>query len=276
MLHKRKGKDKDLEQRIMKKLVASIVSGNPYARVYRSLRDRILSKGSPETLQIRIHDVRGNQLRTFNRPSVNQVTGIFIDRDEESENRREILVQGNRGGISQIRDTHPGSKLNVYSISYPTGLVGWAPGHRLLTLEEISQREKALAEGRAWKPDHRISGVGLANNEPDDKEPPEVDPEQPELTFPRGRTGTKLQPDPSRQAVSSSNTSWMREVESQTVSKFREDAAADSVGQPVILPSSFEGGPRNKERSTGLHPNTKLDEDWDADRVSAGIDLSFG
>ncbi len=81
-----------LDPDILHELQTMLLEVNPYAQMFRSIRDLVLNNPT-QTLHLRILAKRSKDARTYNIPTGNEIAAIMVGDGSEDVDHRDVVVQ---------------------------------------------------------------------------------------------------------------------------------------------------------------------------------------
>jgi hypothetical protein len=87
-----------LDRDILHELQTMLSEVNPYAQMFRSIRD-LVSNNPTQALHLRILAKRSKDARTYNIPTGNEVAAIMVGDGSEDVDHRDVVVQNRQGGL---------------------------------------------------------------------------------------------------------------------------------------------------------------------------------
>src|SRR5512138_1192270 len=112
---------------------------NPWAKKFLSAGD-LMRYGDVNDFRLVIHANHGMDLRTHNKPSVNEVAAIIVD--DGIDDPRDVVVHlRGDGRLQRISDIHPSYDPLQFPLLSPFGEYGWSP-HVEYTNDGIRRRSK--------------------------------------------------------------------------------------------------------------------------------------
>jgi len=115
-----------LDPDILHELQTMLSEVNPYAQMFRSIRD-LVSNNPTQTLHLRILVKRSKDAHTYNIPTGNEVAAIMVGDGSEDVDHRDVVVQDRQGGLRRISELHPAYMPMSYALMFPYGEDGWHP-----------------------------------------------------------------------------------------------------------------------------------------------------
>ncbi|KAJ1689867.1 hypothetical protein LUZ63_014022 [Rhynchospora breviuscula] len=100
---------------------------NPYAQVYRSVRDRVLAD-SADTLRLQIRADRSRADSRYSAPVASEVAGLIVGDLDSQHFVRDIIVQHRSGELQRVSSTHPSYMPFQYPLIFTRGEDGFTPG----------------------------------------------------------------------------------------------------------------------------------------------------
>ena len=216
-------------------------TSHPYVELYKQAFQIMREKPAEEhnTVAIRLHAERNQDLRRYNLPTANDEVAAIIpgDGSEERSDHRDIILRLRGGGLKRISNLHPSYSTLHYVLLFPHGEDGW---HSAIPARVIAGRRP-----RAENVTQRCYYAHRLHSRPG---------EQPLLHW-GGNLFQQYVVD-AWASVEQSTLNWVKhhqkELRSDVYSGLRDAVLGDADnnlnlaqhGQRVILPSSFQGGER--------------------------------
>src|SRR5512138_351968 len=114
-----------LNEDFLRVIQQTMTDTNPWAKRFLSAGD-LMRHGDVNDFRLVIHANHGMDLRTHNKPSVNEVAAIIAD--EGIDDPRDVVVHLREDGrLQRISDIHPGYDPLQFPLLYPFGEYGWSP-----------------------------------------------------------------------------------------------------------------------------------------------------
>jgi hypothetical protein len=263
-LESRMAQNETLSQNIMHGLQNMLLQHHQYAPVFKHAHEILCEYNGPiEDAEVRLRVAPGLDKRRYNLPTADEVAVILPG--SQSRAPRDIVLRNRDGPLYQISDLHPAYAPLQYPLLFPRGENGWHPD--MVLHESTRQRENRLQQ--AQQRQERRNRRGLHNNQPTRETR-----ESRRLTLCRyvafrihsrageynvllhgGRLFTRYMVDMFA-CLDQSRLRYLQDNQPQIrAAHFSglEDAMADDgdaadlreLGQRIILPSSYVGGPRH-------------------------------
>ncbi|KIM40031.1 hypothetical protein M413DRAFT_29163, partial [Hebeloma cylindrosporum] len=250
-----------LDRAVMDGLQTMLSQHHQYVPVYRHAFEILRTYDPRNDAEVRLRLMPGLDRRRYNLPTADEVA-VILPGNHGAE-PRDIVLRLRSGPLHRISDLHPAYAPLQYPLLFPRGENGWYPEMRLHETGEQRDGRIQRIEGRQQR--RRNHGLEV--------QPGNI-PESRRLTLTRyvahrihyrpeefnpllrgGRLFTRYVVDMFASA-DQQRLSWIeRNQQTFRAARFNnlEDAAANDddnldlndLGQRVILPSSYTGGPRN-------------------------------
>lgn len=186
---------------------------------------------------------RQTDTRRYNAPTANEVAMVFVSADGEPPMERDIVVyrrnpRNNQYALLNIKITDPNLDPMTYAIFFPYGEPGWQPA--LETEHYLSARERGRQRVTVTLLQWRSAQFSVR-----DEFNPILNAGKLTQQF---MVDAYTQIEASRLLFNRLNQTRLRASEYQGLMDYMQtaaEAAGVRAGVPVILPSSFEGSPRN-------------------------------
>jgi hypothetical protein len=142
-LAQRQHNNQNLNPAIMTILQGVLNQSHPYVELYKQAF-QILREKPPEehdTVAIRLHAERNQDLRRYNLPTANDEVAAIIpgDGSEERSDHRDIILRLRGGGLKRISHLHPSYSTLHYVVLFPNGEDGW---HTAIPARVIAARRR--------------------------------------------------------------------------------------------------------------------------------------
>ncbi|XP_070049126.1 uncharacterized protein [Nicotiana tomentosiformis] len=228
----------NLPEEIVEK-ISQIMDENPYAQFLHQLRDH----PTFQDLQIRIVANATQDQRVYNKPSLDQVAAIWIDGNNPNVPfDREIIVHEHSGNRHRVKHYYGCYDPLQYPLLFPNGEAGWHQGIR----KQLQPNKATTTEAAIHN--HDIPTFTSAN-EVFDKEDQEekiaycycVDDYCNNLWL----TCTEIETTRLEYFRLDQSNFRMEILQGIVDSIMAGECIGDKVGQRIILPTSFIGGPRD-------------------------------
>lgn len=260
------------DRELMQKLAEMIQDNHFYAPLYKAAHQRMIDEGA-QRVSLRVVQDRRRDPRTYNKPVTDEIALIVPNAHTHGGDLRDIVLHLNDGGLRRISQCHPAYLCLHYVLLFVQGEHGftpgipfagpdWQPNNQAADEEAPSEDEPVQVQqgGRARGARRNVSMLEFCSFMLFPREqfgrnnPYPQDPETHFSTILRGRR--LLQQlvvdlwaiiDQSRLHFLRQNQKLLR-VEQyngiQDLLQGDENVTAADVGQRIILPSSYKGGPR--------------------------------
>ena len=117
----------NLDSTILAELQQMLHDINPYVNIFRQAGN-LLKQNPLLDLKLIITNNRTKDSRRYNTPSASEVAAIMIGDGQETENQnRDIILQPHEGGIQRISEIHRAYTPLHYVLMFPRGEDGWHP-----------------------------------------------------------------------------------------------------------------------------------------------------
>ena len=117
----------NLDSTILAELQQMLHDINPYVNIFRQAGN-LLKQNPLLDLKLIITNNRTKDSRRYNTPSASEVAAIMIGDGQETENQnRDIILQPHEGGIQRISEIHRAYIPLHYVLMFPRGEDGWHP-----------------------------------------------------------------------------------------------------------------------------------------------------
>jgi hypothetical protein len=218
----------DLDANILQSLQNMLDTYNPYIQNFRQVRNMLLTNNIPD-ISMRIYCDRTCDPHRYNHPTASDVAGIMIgDGFDVNPSNRDIILKLHDGNLQRIAETHPSYDPLQYILLFPKGDDGW---HLNIPLIENRERKNVtpmqfysyrlqIRDGNWLHYAGRLYQQYIVDQY--------AKIEQERLNYLR------------------LNQSSLRSELYKGVADAIHigDSSSDTIGRRIILPSSFNGGPR--------------------------------
>ncbi|XP_074373685.1 uncharacterized protein LOC141714035 [Apium graveolens] len=113
-----------IDQEIVRGLLKMFDENNELVKRFRIARDRFKESGIVD-LEIILKVCRSQSGRENNIGPSDEVAGIMVGEQEETEECRDIIIQAKAGGFQRVTNVHPKLMALQYPILFPTGEDGY-------------------------------------------------------------------------------------------------------------------------------------------------------
>ena len=241
----------ELHPNILHQLQTMLHDVNPYAQLYENARRR-LSSHPTAALSLRLVTLRNKDSRRYNTPTANEVGAIMVgDGTDTEQNSRDIIVKKKGGPLQRISILHPSYLPMHYVLLFPDGRDGWHPNIPLTGFTYDND-----AGGFMENPYDNIEGQrgrgGSKRVSLSQFHAYTLHPRHDEHIFRAGRLLQQFIVDgyacaeENRLHFLCQHHSNLRVdiYKGAQDAMYQGDTDAAQIGQKLILPSSFTGGPR--------------------------------
>ena len=134
---------------LLDRIGAEIRARNVYARSYRMLKDvmdgerRRLGMTGEEVPSVNMWLLRGSDSRRQNLPTCNEIAVVFKSVDGEPRFEKDIAIHPIKGRMTRIHELSPNCDPMIYPIIYSNGGKGWSIGNNPMSLR--SRRGQPVA-----------------------------------------------------------------------------------------------------------------------------------
>ncbi|CAB4491168.1 unnamed protein product [Rhizophagus irregularis] len=200
---------------------------NPYIQVFRQARDIIQASETSDVSMV-IHGDRTKNLHRYEAPTSSDVAVLMIgDGCDIEPSNRNILLRQREGGLQKISELHPSYDPLHYVLLFPRGDNGWHPDIPLLR----SRKRNRVTQMQFYSYRLQIRNGDWIQN--------------------TGRLYQQYIVDQYAK-IEQNRLNYLRENQSTlriecyqgTVDAIHAGDSANNIGQHIILPSTFSGGPR--------------------------------
>jgi hypothetical protein len=263
-LESRMAQNQSLSRNIMQGLQDMLLQHHQYAPIFKHAHEILRDYDGPvEDAEVRLRVAPGLDKRRYNLPTADEVAVVLPG--AQSRAPRDIILRNRDGPLYQISDLHPAYAPLQYPLLFPRGENRWHPD--LVLHENTQQRESRLR--RAQQRQEKRNERGLNNVRPtrESRESRRLTlcrfvafrihsrPGEPGILLHGGRLFTRYMVD----MFASLDQSRLRFLEDNqpriraayfsgledAIAEDGDNADLHELGQRVILPSSYIGGPRH-------------------------------
>ncbi|KAK9049401.1 hypothetical protein SSX86_031630 [Deinandra increscens subsp. villosa] len=223
-----------LDVELIKELKEMLDTFNPFVKCYRMARDR-LSNDPTTDLKLRILAKRDKDGRTYNLPSASEVAVLIVGDVTSLIDHRDIVVTSHSGSLKRISELHVSYLPLQYPLLFPNGDDGYRvdiPHRNIALLDDNVKRRCTMREFFSYRIQDRVGKFSLI------------------------LTSRRLYQQFLVDAYTMIESEWLGYIRNkqgnlrsecvENLRTSRDEGNTDlkQVGQRVILPSSFTGGPR--------------------------------
>ena len=221
---------------VMSNLDRLIRSVNPYAQAYYNMAEVERQAKSNGTYKGNLSMVFNRSLnrtaKRYNAPTASEIAMIFTDNNGEPPFERDIKVYAK--GVStdnlQLNLLSPHLDPMTYVLFYPHGELGWQPNMILPSYNESMQKISMLQ--------YKVAQISIQSNK-----------FNPILSggklFQQWVVDSYLQVEANNLNYIKTNQKKLRVEQYKGLIDYLNIQTTEVVGRPVILPSTFQGSPRN-------------------------------
>jgi hypothetical protein len=236
----------NLNRTTMEGLQTMLTTHHQYVPIYRHAHEILQQYDPADDAQIRLRLLPGKDHRRYNLPSFNEVAAILPE--TPTTHPHDIILRLHNGPLQRISNLHPAYAPLQYPLLFPYGENGWYPEMMLLEPTEGDDGDPDMQDQTSHGTRRLTLTCYVAYRI-------HSHPDQFNALLCGGRLFARYIVDMFA-AADQQHLSWV--VQNQPMfraARFNnlQDAAADDddnldlndLGQHVILPSSYTGGPRN-------------------------------
>lgn len=244
-LDRRRSMNEDLNPETLRSLQAMIIEKNVYVDLFRhayeimddqraeGVQDPSLRLRSvPVVQEVAVHPRRGNL------PTADEVAVIICDSNGEDPGPRDVVLHLRGGGLWRINDLHPSYSPLYYVLLFPHGEPGWCQDLRLYEPNRAQPRRLSQSRFVAFRLQVRRNEFSTILRSKRLLQRYLVDMyaaiDQNRLRFLRNN----------QSSLRAALYSGLQDAMSAT----DEEVDLNQLGQKVILPSSYIGGPRHMQQ----------------------------
>lgn len=223
----------ELKEEILLSL-GNILSHNPYSNVYKKASTMIDNTQSCQDFSIRFIDNIAMDKRTSSTPSPDEIAGIFDSSEGEPPGYRHVVVNFKHGGPKLLSVLSPHCDPMIYPLLFPYGESGWDPS--LIHNGPRKQKERNKLTMRQYAC-HRLAVREDFSHV-----------HQAKKLFQQYLVDTYVRIESDRLDYVRQNQSKLREEHYKGLQDFvvnKSRLSNSTTGKVVILPSTFQGSPRN-------------------------------
>ncbi|XP_038716065.1 uncharacterized protein LOC120009516 [Tripterygium wilfordii] len=230
------GSPKKIDEAVVAQLIAMFDRVNELVKVFRMARDRFTS-GETHSLSLTLCGKRIGDGSQYNTPTASEMAGLIVGDLGQASQARDIIVEYQTKMLKQIDDLHPSFMAMQYPILFPYG----EDGFRLKIPYQKQPNQPELKRGTVTRREYYAYMLQQRKNSP-------------QLLISGGRLFQQYIVD-AFTCIEDERLRYIRFKHQQEHHRcelykgvqdafLRGDVASSSIGQRVILPSSFTGGPR--------------------------------
>lgn len=223
----------ELKEEILLSL-GNILSHNPYSNVYKKASTMIDNTQSCQDFSIRFIDNIAMDKRTSSTPSADEIAGIFDSSEGEPPGYRHVVVNFKHGGPKLLSVLSPHCDPMIYPLLFPYGESGWDPS--LIHNGPRKQKERNKLTMRQFAC-HRLAVREDFSHV-----------HQAKKLFQQYLVDTYVRIESDRLDYVRQNQSKLRVEHYKGLQDFvvnKSRLSNSTTGKVVILPSTFQGSPRN-------------------------------
>ncbi|KAK9075631.1 hypothetical protein SSX86_003957 [Deinandra increscens subsp. villosa] len=219
---------------IIKELKLMLDTQNELVKCYRMARDCFHQNPNIE-LKLRLNGTRKKDGRTYNLPTASEVAALIVGDIGDALENRDIIVQTKSGTLQRVSELHPSYLALQYPLLFPYGDDGYRvdiPHRNVRSIQENTRDTVTMREFFAYRIQDRPNNFSLILNSRRLFQQFLVDAytmiESERLFFIRNKQTTLR----------------CESFENLQKEKNKGNSNLSSIGQRIILPSSFTGGAR--------------------------------
>ncbi|KAK9074699.1 hypothetical protein SSX86_003017 [Deinandra increscens subsp. villosa] len=223
-----------LDFELIEQVKAMLDSCNPFVKSYRMARDCI--SNDPQTnLRLRIIGKRDKDGRTYNLPTASEVAVLIVGDISNLIDHRDIVVTSHSGTLKRISELHVSYLPLHYPLLFPNGDDGYMvdiPHRKLNELDDDPKKKCTMREFFSYRIQDRTDNFSLILNS--------------RRLYQQFLVDAYTMIESERLGYIRNKQSNLRSehVENLQAAKNEGNTDLKNIGQRVILPSSFTGGPR--------------------------------
>lgn len=104
--------------------LSDILSNNPYSQTYRKANE-MMTNESIKNIELRFVDNISMDIRRFNRPSADEIAGVFNSEEGEPPHNRHVVIYNRQSGPKLLSILSPHCDPMLYPLLFPSGEPGW-------------------------------------------------------------------------------------------------------------------------------------------------------
>ncbi len=116
-----------LDPTTLDRLLTMMYNINPYVEVFKMARDMMAIEGAPMDLKLRLIASRTKDARRYNVPTVDEVATLMVGDGSEAIDKRDVVLAQQVGPFQRISELHVGYMALHYSLLFFYGEDGWHP-----------------------------------------------------------------------------------------------------------------------------------------------------
>lgn len=227
------GGDEKIDNAIVAALIAMLNEHSAVAQAFRMARDWCEENNS-NSCELRLLGQITNATQ-YNRPNVSEVAVLVTNDFGDNSDPRDIVVSTKNGALRRISELHQLYMALQYPILFPYGEVGF---HESIKYHKNEGKRKTKRECLTMR-EYYCYRIHYRENEGD-------------TLFRGGRLYQQYLVD-AYTAIEEQRLRWLRNNQSELRVELynnlcdavtRGDTNAEAIGQRIVLPSTFTGGPR--------------------------------
>ena len=229
-LNYRNQRNPNLRGEIIDIIQQALHQSNPFCQVFLHARD-VLHQQHCGTLAIRIVNNPEADQRRYNAPTVDEIAVLIVGNDQDANDGRDIILRPRDGGLQRISDLHSAYAPLHYVLLFPLGTAGWNTNLTLHPAKVKRMTQVQFYSYRLHVRDNDYPTIHLAGR-----------------LFQQYLCDIWVSSDQNRLRWIQHNQPRLRAALysglEDVASQQDDNLDLHSIGQRVILPSSYIGGPR--------------------------------
>lgn len=233
-IRQRRIENSELKREVLLRL-AEILSENPYAQIYKKASEEmIVHNNGDHELELRFVDNIHMDLRRYNKPTADEIAGVFNSTEGEPPTHRHVVVYHKQSGPKLLSVMSPHCDPMLYPLLFPYGEPGW--DHQMTHNGPRRQRVREHLTMLQYACYRLAVRIGFSHLHSSKK------------LFQQYIVDMYTRVEAHRLMFIRSNQSQLRSEHYRGLQDFvlnRAQLDSATAGRIVVLPSSFEGSPRN-------------------------------
>jgi len=232
-IRQRRNENCDLKRSILLRL-AEILSENPYLQIYKKASEEMVLEEGRNELELRFVDNINMDLRRYNKPTADEIAGVFNSTEGEPPSHRHVVIYHRQGGPKLLSTLSPHCDPMLYPLLFPYGEPGW--DHQLCHNGPRRQRSRQRLTMLQYAC-FRLAVRGDFSHIHSSKK-----------LFQQYIVDMYTRVESERLKFIRNNQSKLRSEHYRGLQDFvlnRAQLESSTAGRIVVLPSTFDGSPRN-------------------------------
>nr|XP_045088159.1 uncharacterized protein LOC120970143 isoform X2 [Aegilops tauschii subsp. strangulata] len=232
-----KEKKTQLDEGIVSRLLEMLDENNELVKSFRMARDRY-QESDLENVRLRLIGKRSNDGRQYNLPTASEIAALIIGEETGENVGRDIIVENKDKQLQRISELHPSFMSMQYPLLFPYGEDGFRPEIKLEKTKggEGKRNHVTMMQYYAYRIQQRLNQSVVLQTS--------------------GKLFLQFIVDAAT-CIEQWRLNWYRMYQgilrTELYSGLQDaidngDTRTDQVGKRIILPSSYNGSPRNKQQ----------------------------